>query len=89
MTEREKYFWDLTGYLIVRGVLSVEEIAEANEALDYAKKDIFQHEEGRGDYTALKGTAARWYARVAHVAGALLRTFSQYARASSSCRASQ
>ena len=61
MTEREKYFWDLTGYLIVRDVLSEEEIAEANEALDYAKKDIFQHEEGRGDYTALKGTAARWY----------------------------
>ena len=34
---------------------------EANEALDYAKKDVPQREKGRGDYTALKGTAARWY----------------------------
>ena len=34
MTDKEKYFWDLTGYLIVREVLSSEEIAEANEALE-------------------------------------------------------
>jgi len=60
MTDKEKYFWDLTGYLIIRNVLSSDEIATANEGLDYAKTTISKHQNGR-DYTALKGTAARWY----------------------------
>lgn len=34
MTEDERYLFDLNGYLIVRGVLSPEDIQEANAAID-------------------------------------------------------
>jgi len=34
MTEDERYLFDLNGYLIVRGVLTPEEVAEANAAID-------------------------------------------------------
>ena len=34
MNEDEKYFFDLSGYIVVRNVLSVEDIALANEAID-------------------------------------------------------
>uniref|UniRef100_A0A7S4A995 Phytanoyl-CoA dioxygenase n=1 Tax=Pseudo-nitzschia australis TaxID=44445 RepID=A0A7S4A995_9STRA len=34
MTEDEKYLFDLNGYLIVRGVLTPEEVADANAAID-------------------------------------------------------
>ena len=59
MTKKEKYFWDLTGYLIIPNVLSSDEIAAANEGLDYAKQSIAQH--GQRDYhPALQGPGARW-----------------------------
>ena len=35
MDARERYFWDLTGHLIVRNVLSPEEIDQINNALGY------------------------------------------------------
>jgi hypothetical protein len=34
MDARERYFWDLTGYLVVKGVLSKEEVEQANEIVD-------------------------------------------------------
>lgn len=34
MDARERYFWDLTGYLVVKGVLSNEEVERANEIVD-------------------------------------------------------
>ena len=34
MDERERYCWDLTGYLIVRQVLKADELAAANVAVD-------------------------------------------------------
>jgi hypothetical protein len=34
MSDEEKYFFDLVGYLIVRGAMSVEEVAECNRAID-------------------------------------------------------
>ena len=37
MDQRERYFWDLTGYLVVPGVLTAEAIDEANQAIDYIK----------------------------------------------------
>ena len=40
MDAKEKYYWDLTGYLIVRDVLSQTEIDEVNEALEVAKKGV-------------------------------------------------
>ena len=35
MDDRERYFWDLTGYLIVKGVLGPEELRRANEGVDF------------------------------------------------------
>ncbi len=35
MDDRERYYWDLTGYLIVKGVLGPEELQRANEGVDY------------------------------------------------------
>ncbi len=34
MDARERYFWDLTGYLVVKSVLSKEEVARANDIVD-------------------------------------------------------
>ncbi len=34
MDASERYFWDLTGYLVVKGVLSEEEVARANDIVD-------------------------------------------------------
>ncbi|EKX44930.1 hypothetical protein GUITHDRAFT_71713 [Guillardia theta CCMP2712] len=41
MTAQEKYLFDLQGFLVVRGVLSKDEVREANEAID-AHADQFQ-----------------------------------------------
>jgi ectoine hydroxylase-related dioxygenase (phytanoyl-CoA dioxygenase family) len=42
MNAREKYFWDLTGYLVVRQVLTSDEIAEANEAIDGYSRQLIE-----------------------------------------------
>ena len=34
LAEEELYYFDLRGYLIVRGVLSAEEVSECNAALN-------------------------------------------------------
>lgn len=39
MTDAERYIFDLKGYLVVRGVLSPEEVREVNEAIDTALPD--------------------------------------------------
>ena len=61
MNEKERYFWDLNGYLIVRGVLSQHEIDETNRALDYAKRGVAEEGEVTGGSDELGGTPARWY----------------------------
>ena len=42
MDAKERYFWDLTGHLVVPQVLSPGEIAEANEAIDYYTREILK-----------------------------------------------
>ncbi len=61
MNEKENYFWDLNGYLIVRDVLSQEEIDETNRALDFAKRGVEERTKDTGGADALGGTQARWY----------------------------
>lgn len=63
MDQRERYFWDLTGYLVVPGVLTAEEIDEANQAIDYIKQWVETGEDGAGarDSSFLQGTGSRWY----------------------------
>jgi len=60
MDERERYFWDLTGYLIVPGVLGPEELAAANAALDYCHAEgLVKHGEensGARDSQRLRGS---------------------------------
>ena len=35
MNAKERYYWDLTGYLVLRGVFPQEDVKAANEAIDY------------------------------------------------------
>jgi ectoine hydroxylase-related dioxygenase (phytanoyl-CoA dioxygenase family) len=35
MTNKERYYWDLNGHLVVRNVLSAKELKAANDAIDY------------------------------------------------------
>ena len=62
MDEQERYFWDLTGYLIVRNVLIPDELADANEAFEYCREKIPKGKAGRGskDSKALVGTGRHW-----------------------------
>ena len=47
MNSRERYFGDLTEYLVVKRVISSEEVREANEALDACSARLL--EEGHPD----------------------------------------
>ena len=60
MSEEERYFFDLTGYLIVKNALSEDEVAQCNSAIDHFDHKIIPREEGneglsKGSKT-LKGT---------------------------------
>ena len=52
MTPREKFLFDLNGFLVIRGVFTPEEIASANAAVDNHKANLMP----RGD--GLKNTKA-------------------------------
>lgn len=60
MTEDEKYLFDLTGYLVVKGALTPEEVARCNEAID-RHIDQLKEREGSlaGASKALAGTSHR------------------------------
>ncbi|MCZ6635169.1 MAG: phytanoyl-CoA dioxygenase family protein [bacterium] len=40
MDAKETYFWDLTGYLVLRNVLTAEEVQAANDGLDYLSEQM-------------------------------------------------
>ena len=62
MDGKERYYWGLTGYLIVRNVLSQTEIDEVNAALEVARQGVQERERsGARGSQALAGTSARWY----------------------------
>ena len=52
----EFYFWDLNGYLVLRGVMDEEWLAAANEAVDHFDERIVVGEELARGSTALAGT---------------------------------
>ncbi|OGG51554.1 MAG: hypothetical protein A3F84_17710 [Candidatus Handelsmanbacteria bacterium RIFCSPLOWO2_12_FULL_64_10] len=61
MSDDERYFFDLTGYLVVRGALTPAEVAECNEAIDHFADQIAARERdslSRGS-SALQGKAGR------------------------------
>jgi hypothetical protein len=45
MTEDERYLFDLNGFLIVRGVLTAEEIQEANHVIDQHAHEMVERKE--------------------------------------------
>lgn len=47
MTDEERYLFDLTGYLIVEGLLSAEELKEANEAID--RRNVWEERKQRAE----------------------------------------
>ena len=53
---KELYFWDLTGYLIVRNVMDEEWLARANEAIDKFSDRIVVGEELARGSKSLRGT---------------------------------
>ena len=55
MTEGERYLFDLNGYLIVRGVLTPEEVEEANKAIDNHAHEMIERSDGPLR-NAVKGT---------------------------------
>lgn len=46
MSEDERYLFDLNGYLIVRAVLSKDEVAEANRAIDNHAHEMVERSDG-------------------------------------------
>lgn len=41
MTEKEKYYFDLRGYLVVRGALTQDQIDACNDAIDHHVRQIW------------------------------------------------
>lgn len=42
MDAKERYFWDLTGHLVVPQILTPDEVKKANEAIDYYTREILK-----------------------------------------------
>ena len=62
MNDKERYFWDLNGHLVLRNVLSQDEIDEVNEALKVVIEGVQERERsGARGSAALEGKSARWY----------------------------
>ena len=54
--EKEFYFWDLNGYLVVRGVMDEQWLAESNEAVDKFQDRIAVGDELAGGSVSQAGT---------------------------------
>ena len=80
---REFYFWDLNGYMVLRGVMDEEWLAAANEAVDRFEDQIEVGEELARGVPKLGGNWAPLVARTAGTAPSVLRTVPAHGRASS------
>jgi len=56
MTEDERYLFDLNGFLIVRGVLTPDEVKEANQAIDRHRHNMIERKDA-ALRNAVKGTS--------------------------------
>ena len=60
MNEDDKYLFDLTGYLVLREVLTEEEVAEFNAGIDHYRDQMQEIDRSlAGGSDALKGTSRR------------------------------
>ncbi len=55
MTEDERYLFDLNGFIVIRNVLTPEEIKEANEVIDKYQNQMIERKES-ALRNAVKGT---------------------------------
>jgi hypothetical protein len=60
MTEDEKYIFDLNGYIIVRGVLTPEEVEEANRVIDNHAHEMIERSDGMGPGRKDLGQVLEW-----------------------------
>jgi hypothetical protein len=56
MDEKERYFWDLTGYLVVKQALTADEVGEMNEIVDRYSDRVKVGGSTAGGSTAFAGT---------------------------------
>jgi ectoine hydroxylase-related dioxygenase (phytanoyl-CoA dioxygenase family) len=47
---RERYYWDLTGYLVLRKVLTDDEVKAANDAVDYLGDRVINGTDAESDF---------------------------------------
>ncbi|MGB1718898.1 MAG: hypothetical protein ACPHO6_12105, partial [Candidatus Latescibacterota bacterium] len=60
MNEDERYLFDLNGYLLLRGVLTPEEVAELNSGIDHHSEEMTAIDRSlAGESGALSGTSRR------------------------------
>ena len=60
VSEEEKYYFDLRGYLVVRNALTAEEVSECNAAIDHFADQISAYPGSLArDSSALQGTTSR------------------------------
>ena len=60
VSEEEKYYFDLRGYLVVRNALTPEEVGECNAAIDHFTDQIAAYPGTLArDSSALQGTTSR------------------------------
>ena len=60
ISEEEKYYFDLRGYLVVRNALTPEEVGECNAAIDHFADQIAAYPGTLArDSSALQGTTSR------------------------------
>jgi hypothetical protein len=60
VTEEEQYYFDLRGYLVVRGAINADEVAQCNSAIDHFADKISRYKGSLArDSKALGGSASR------------------------------
>ena len=70
MTDEENYYFDLRGYLVVRGVLTPDQIAAGNNAIDHFEEQISTRSVDEGGLA--RGSAALSCARGRRELGGML-----------------
>ncbi len=59
MTDKERYYWDLNGHLVVRNVLTPKELKAANDAIDYLADRCANGTDEESDYLR-ENAMPRW-----------------------------
>ena len=55
MNEKERYYWDLNGHLVVRNVLSKKTLKAANDAIDHVADKCAHGKDAESDFLRESG----------------------------------